>query len=645
MDTLKLDRLSIDNFKGQRHLVLDFGGRSASIYGDNAAGKTTIYDALTWLLFGKDSLGQGNFDIKPLDAAGEVADHAAVSTVEAVLDFGSGKIALKKTYYEKWSTKRGSAAESYDGNTSDYYIDGVPCKKYEFERRVAELVDEDVFRLLTSVTYFCSGLDWRERRRVLFDVCGVGSDAEIMAGVERFAPLAAAMGGLTLDGYRKKLQAERKGLSGVREDVPVRLDECRKTVEELEGIDLAALQRERDDRAEKRDMLAAELLKLDHSALLEAKRNERDGVKNLLAALENENASYRQSQVRPPSEDGSVLRREKDSLERSIARWTKEKAAAGCELARCSSEVEDCRARWHRADARSFSGASCPTCGQRLPEHLLTAAKERFEAEKSEELRAAVADAERSKARKREAEERLARLAEEIGSAEGRTAELAERLKSIKPAEQPPILDMPDYQKRKDALASELEALERDIARMAEDSTAIRCEIEGKIEALGDEISAIDGTLARRGMLEYARERMEALRAEAKAAAERLEAIDRMLFLCDEFTRYKVRSIEEGVNDRFSLVEFRLFAEQVNGGLSECCDAMVGGVPYLSLNNGARINAGLDTIAVLSEYYGAKVPLFIDNAESVTALLDAGTQTVRLVVSASDKELRCEYEN
>lgn len=645
MKILKLNRLSIDNFKGQRRLALDFGGRSASIYGDNAAGKTTVYDALTWLLFGKDSRGQGNFDIKPLGPGGEVLDHTAVTSVEAVLLDGAGEVSLKKTYYEKWSTKRGSAEETYDGNTSDYYIDGVPCKKYEFERRVAELVDEDVFRLLTSVTYFCSGLDWRERRRVLYDVCGVASDGEIMAGSERFAPLSEAMGRLTLDDYKKKLQAERKGLTGVREDVPVRLDECRKTVEELEGIDFAALQRERDDRAGKRDALAAELLKLDHSALLDAKRNERDGAKNRLAALENENAAHRQSQVRPPSDDGSGLRRERDSMERSIARWTDEKAAADREIARCTDEVEACRARWKEVSAREFEGAACPTCGQELPEKLLSAARERFEAEKSAELRDTVADSERFKGRAEEARKRRDALIGEIVAAENRVAELADLLAAVKPAEQPPILDMPDYGEKKSALTAELEALETDIARLMGESASIRAEAEGKVKSLEEEMAAIGGTLAKRDVLEYTRGRMEDLRVEAKAAAERLEAIDKMLFLCDEFTRYKTRFIEEGVNSRFSMVRFRLFAEQVNGGLAECCDATVDGVPYQSLNNGARINAGLDVIAVLSEHYGVKVPLFIDNAESVTALRDTGTQTVRLVVSAADKELRCEYEN
>ena len=94
------------------------------------------------------------------------------------------------------------------------------------------------------------------------------------------------------------------------------------------------------------------------------------------------------------------------------------------------------------------------------------------------------------------------------------------------------------------------------------------------------------------------------------------------------------------MNDLFRIVSFRLFREQANGGLEERCDPVVGGVPYMGLNNGMKINAGIDIINALSRHYGVTVPLFIDNAEAVTRLEDCGGQVIRLVVSEEDKELR-----
>jgi len=195
MKKMKINRLTLTNFKCHDMLNLVFDGRSTSIYGDNATGKTSIYDALTWLLFGKDSTGNGekNIDIKPLDASGQVRDHQAITSVQAELDVDGEIITLERTYREIWSTKRGSSEAVYDGNTSDYYIDGVPHKKNAFDARIKELVPEDVFRLLTSVSYFASDMKWQDRRATLFDIVGALSDKEIMATNGQFAPLLDSM--------------------------------------------------------------------------------------------------------------------------------------------------------------------------------------------------------------------------------------------------------------------------------------------------------------------------------------------------------------------------------------------------------------------------------------------------------------------
>ena len=92
-------------------------------------------------------------------------------------------------------------------------------------------------------------------------------------------------------------------------------------------------------------------------------------------------------------------------------------------------------------------------------------------------------------------------------------------------------------------------------------------------------------------------------------------------------------------------MRWQLFEEQVNGCLRDCCKATIDGVPYADLNNGAKINAGLDVIATLSQAKGIRCPLFVDNAESVTQLMEMDTQVIRMVVSETDKQLRLERED
>ena len=168
---------------------------------------------------------------------------------------------------------------------------------------------------------------------------------------------------------------------------------------------------------------------------------------------------------------------------------------------------------------------------------------------------------------------------------------------------------------------------------------------KSRLAELRREISAKWETVGKHAALDRARQRIGELQQDARNAAECLESIEAMQYLVDEFTRYKTRFVEDSINGQFRAARFRLFREQANGGIEERCDVVFDGVPYMCLNNGAKINIGIDIINTLSRHYGVAVPLFVDNAESVTNLEYAATQVIRLVVSESDKKLRCEYEN
>lgn len=117
------------------------------------------------------------------------------------------------------------------------------------------------------------------------------------------------------------------------------------------------------------------------------------------------------------------------------------------------------------------------------------------------------------------------------------------------------------------------------------------------------------------------------------------------MFLIDEYSRYKTQFVEDSINGMFRIARFRLFREQANGGVEDRCDVVYEGVPYININSGAKINVGIDIINTLSRAYGVTVPLFVDNAESVTNLERSDCQIIRLVVSENDKKLRCDYEN
>ena len=122
--------------------------------------------------------------------------------------------------------------------------------------------------------------------------------------------------------------------------------------------------------------------------------------------------------------------------------------------------------------------------------------------------------------------------------------------------------------------------------------------------------------------------------------AQEIANIEKTQYTIENFIKLKVDTIENRINEKFSLVKFKLFEDQINGGQVETCEALVNGVPFSSLNTASKINAGIDIINTLCEFYNVSAPIFIDNRESVVKLLDSNSQIINLIVSESDKKLR-----
>ena len=643
MTEIKIKRLSLENFKCHASLMLNFEGGNASIYGDNATGKTSVYDALTWLLFGKDSQGNGekNIEIKPLDASGEVKDHLAVTAVEAVLDVNGEEVTLRRTYKEVWTTKRGSSQASYDGNTSEYYVDGVPCKKNAFQDKVNELVSEDTFRMLTSVSYFANSISWQERRAALFDVAGVMDDSAILASSDQFIPLVDSMGRLSLEDYKKKLLAEKRKFVGAKTEIPARISECQKTIEDVQCLDFAKAKAEVEALNAKKESLAAQVLAIENDSAMDHKRMEIREAKLELTSLENENMAFRASQGAPLMNVRS-LQNQLTGLTVKRSHLQNEYNRENQAISDKDQMVADARAAWISVNGESFNGGTCVTCGQLLPTDRLQQARDAFEANKRSRLRDIEERANFYKAAKQEAEDRLARMQEELGDLETeiRAKELEIDAAQSKVVD---IHDMEQYAENAHSIKARIDALSKELANMAESTISVKGELTKQIAGIKLAIAEQQRIISKESLLDYSRQRVEQLREDAKNAAECLEAIEKMLFLIDEYSRYKTRFVEDSINGLFRIARFRLFREQANGGIEDRCDVVYEGVPYISVNNGMKINLGIDIINTLSMAYGVKVPLFVDNAESVTKLETCGSQIIRLVVSENDKELRVNY--
>lgn len=633
-----LKSLDLVHFKCFNVLHLDFHEGVNNIYGENAAGKTSVYDALTWLLFNKDSAGGARPDIKP--------HHAPAGTmpeVTAVLEVDGEPIKLRKVLREKWEKPRGSSIERYAGDTRDYYIDDVPLAENEYKRRIAELIDEQQFKLLTDVWAVTSKMHWKDRRTLLAEICGLPEDKQLLATTPRFAELNEKVGRRTVDEYKSVLVKQRKDMNANLNTLPVRVDECSRMVTELESLDFAAAHSESDRLQAERERVQGELVKLTNNTLAAQARNELGALQNQLRELETENNAHLASQRVPVEDETPALTAVLDRAKREADRLTRTIEQERDLVLNGETRLDDYRARWRAIDAEVFTDEHCPTCGQVFPAERLAAARQSFEDGKNRRKNELLEDSNLLKTQISAAKERLLTAETALKTAKDEVQKVRIALDGYTPPVTTEPENLPDYNRRKNAIQTLIADAEKRLDRLNGDTAAEKSRLETEHAELTRRKLESDAVLAKEQTLIDTRRRIAELQAEQRTAAAEVEQMDRLIAMCEEFTRYRVQAITESVNSRFCLTRWRLFTELVNGGLADCCEPMDrNGSTFDGTNNAMKINIGMDIIDTLSVHFGRRVPLFVDNAESVTHLQPIGSQVVRLVVSEQDKELRIE---
>lgn len=646
MTDIRILWLRLENFKNHRRFELNLAGRNGAIYGDNATGKTSVYDSLLWLLFDKDSSGNGgkNMEIKPLGSDGEVLDHNALTSVEAVLSVNGESVTLKRTYKEVWTTKRGSSEATYDGNTSEYFVDGVPMKKNAFQDAVRALVEEETFMMLTSVGYFASALDWKKRREALFRLSGITDDRMILCTDERFQPLMEAMGRSDLEGLKRKLAADKKGLSVNKSELPVRISECETAIASLSGLDFQDARQRQAELQKECDGLSGKILSLTQSAELrelQADLKEATLEKDRITA---ENELYRKKQT-SGTVDVLGLNLRVTSKESLLVAKRNALATENKYIALMDSKIEGFRNQWIAVNKEEFHGDMvCPTCGQDLPALQLQVAKDSWAEDKRKRLDAILRDADTCKENKAMAEERRNGVAQEIAEMEKEIESLRQQIAAANANHVEPK-DMDGYEAALAGVQGKIDGINRKIFDLQNNAASAKQTLELELQGKKDLLREVTEMLAKESLLKTTEERVKSLREDARRASEALDTVEKLLFLLEEYTRYKTSFVEDTINSMFRLARFRLYRDQANGGVEDRCDVVYDGVPYSGVNNGMKINLGIDIINTLSAAYEVRVPLFVDNAESVTNLEHCHSQRIRLVVSENDKELRVNYED
>ena len=640
---IKIYNLKLKNFKGIKELEIVFNGQDTNIYGKNATGKTTIFDAFKWLFFDKDSNDRKDFNIKTLDENNNPI-HFLEHEVEATLIIDGQDITFKKMCKEKWVKRRGQEQQEFAGHETSYWIDEVPIKKKDYEEKINSIIPENLFKLITDPSFFNNQMSWKERRELLINISGTDiTDETILNSNEQFEILKENLEGRTIEDYRKVLAAKIKELNNEKEKIPIRIDELTKTLITDHNINYEDLENEKNMCNEELQKIELEMTDIQ----TRAKENMKKADQLAIAKNELNNLKFRLEVEHSDkySSEAIKLNNEKSLIESKIRNNNQTINDLQIQIGTDKKRKQELYKKWDEInntklefDPNSFI---CPTC------------KREYETEKIEEMKQQFVDNfnthkdNEKQAINKEGKSINARIEENTKKIETLLAETEQFNKNLeeinlkileyekdKPSETFDVTALPQYQEK----LKEIEKLEEIVNNLvSEDIT----EIQNKKSSIIEQINNIDKQLNERVVQEKTKTRIEELEKEEENIAHKIQELEAQQYQIEEFTKTKVELLENAINSNFEIVQFRLFDTQINGGLIECCDTLVNGVPFADVNNAHKIIAGLDIIKTLSKFYNITAPIFIDNRESINELCNIDAQVISLIVT-EDPNLRIE---
>jgi AAA ATPase domain len=631
---LKINYLEIENFKGVTHARIDLGGKSAIILGKNGIGKTTIADAFYWLLTDADSHLQTRFAALTLDDSGaEIPQQDAVVTAEIVINDGK-PLRITKSHRQKWVKKRGAAMAEMTGHTTEYFFDLVPVSKKAFGEKLSEILPVDLVRLLSDPHHFCARLKPEDRRKILIDLAG---DIDL----SNLPDVGAILDGHILEDARSVLLAERKKSAEQLDLLPARIDELTKLIPAALAGDRRELEAKIAQVTVKINELDRQIAALESGAAIGMYRKALSDIDAALAATENDE---KRSKI-----DAEMEVYDRISKERQL------KKAAVDQMQILTARIEGLTARksefekerealadeWRKIRGEKFSpAATCFACGQVLPQDKIKSQIDAFNLQKAGQIENIDFRGNALSKRINDLIAQKDRLSEEF-MAQAKAAETHDLNITKLEKELQAARTTPPSEKIKLLLADKA-AAEKMLVAACDDIGPQIDSLKTAQNALYGEKAELEAKLLEHAQAEKAGRRIEERRADLKVVAAEYEEIEAKLFALEEYERAKSGLVEQAVNKYFELITWKLFEPQINGGIRAVCEATVRGIDYnTDLNTGMKIKAGLDAIKALQDHYETRLPIFVDNAESVTDWdLDLdGDQVIRLTAAANIHEL------
>lgn len=640
MKEVRIEKLILRNFRGVQMFEMSSLPGVLNIYGRNGSGKTSIYDAWLWLLFGKDHEGRSDHELKPN------GKNRVNVEVEAVILVNDMPTKLKRVYREEWVKPRSENEEVFKGNTTDYSINDVGVKKSEYDQAVAVICDETLLKTITNPHYFAN-LKKEQQREVLFSLVPEITNEQISRQKTEYAELLKSITGVSFDNFKKELASRKRRIKSDLDKIPTEIETTNKNMpvtedwkeieakikslqSEIEKIDLqltdAAAKSEEEQKAimaiqEQINSYLADNMKLERVEKqqiaddIERKEGE---VRKILLSIGDDERDYKTKKVR------------KEGLEKDLAYY--------------NDKINTLRSQWKDINSERLefneNELICPTCKQSLPEHDIEERRTHMEAafnkSKADRLAANLAEGKKIKQMVDNLTEEINRIAlpeaPDTSEKHATVYKLNEDINVLR-EKQPQYMESIMYK----ANVSKIREL-REQLKSPQEQTSIQ-ESKDRKRELSTEIDGLKKRLFNRDIINDLQKSIDEINARKSTLNQELAKLEQQEFTIKEFEFAKNTEYETRINMLFEKVQFRLFKEQVDGQVVPDCEATMNGTNYSTLSNAEKIFAGLDIINGISDHYGIIAPIVIDNRESTTTIPELRSQIINLHVDPTCETL------
>lgn len=651
---MKITCLEMENFKNQQKLSVVFGENYTNIYGCNGAGKTTILDAIHFLLFGKDSKGQNSTEFRPYDKDGNTIHDIETRVVGSFEDNGYMYV-LEVVYREKWTKISGSDERKLTGNTTDYFIDGVPKKAKDYQAFVSEYFVEPWFSITSNPNAF-PNLHWQEQRQMLLDIIGDVTVGEVIAANPTLAVIKEDLLKNSVDDLKKKWAREKKGYEDANKTIPARIDELTKSLSGIEDPELAKTKAEVQLLREKEPL---EILQAERAEILNGTRKKslEAEIKALEAKLDVIRGVRREAVEKikqPYIEKANNITKDCESVSAQLRIMRPQLRNLENDIESIEANLKVLGTEWQAISEEVFSDNECPCCHRPYTEDMLKPMLEQFNMNKANRLEACNSEGMALAQRLENLKAEKSNLLMEINKLSRFQADTAEKLRvENNEAMQAAVAKVPDLESfaypetttKFWEIREEISLRQRQLSEVNVDISVQLQLIDAKIQEAKVPVDEAENVLQRLKLDDMTNERIAQLQSEKKNNLLRLGEAEQKLSLLGKYSVAKINMISDGINNMFERITFKLFDKNIgNEGIRETCELMMDGVPYRNLSFAEKHIAGMEIIRVISEKRNFKNPVFIDNRESIINLPPAPAQVINFIVSEKDKELRIEHD-